>query len=389
MVKTADAVIIGGGIMGVSAAYFLTTHGFGRILLLEKDSLASGSTGFSTAHVRQHYVNELPMRLAGRTLDLFDRWEEEFEGRVGFRRIGYMVPTNEEGLPAVREILALQKRVGVESRELSPEEDSELAPGHVTETTVAAAFEPRAGYADPHGTTATLAEAARRGGAEIRQQTSVRAILVEGDKVRGVKTDREEIHAPVVLNAAGPWAGRMGETAGVKYDLRLHREPIGTFTRPEAVPPFPITRDIENQSYFRPEGADNVVVGLGTPAEIVSVDPDGYNRQADPEAVVEMSNRLQKRVPAMAESGFVRGWAGIFTITEDWHPIAGPLPGLDGYYGLVGGSGHGFKLGPPLGEAVAAMIAGRTPPIDVSEMGHERFSGTSTIAQTTHTRGHP
>jgi sarcosine oxidase subunit beta len=371
--KTADAVVIGGGIMGASIAYFLTKRGFGTVVLLEKYLLATGSTGHSAANVRQHYSNEVTVRLAKRAVEMFEGFDEELNHPCGFEQVGYMIMAREEDRPAIEHVVRLQQSLGVDARLIGPQEIRELAPQADLRQVAAGCFEKKSGYADPRATVYALAHRAKELGAEVEQLTEVSGIQRHGERIRGVVTNRGEIATPVVINCAGPWAAKVGQMAGVDYSLKFSRELDVKYQLPTGHGEFPVTADPRNGTYFRPQAAGFAIAGLAFPKDLDPCDPDTYEDRASAAEVEGISHRLFDRMPHIKNGLAVAGWAGVYSITEDWHPIVGALPEVPGYYHFLGGSGHGFKISPPIGESLAAMIAVAVPPIDISALDYSRF----------------
>lgn len=373
MLRTADAVVIGGGIMGSSLAYFLTKIGAGRVVLLEKYLLASGSTGHSAANVRQHYSNKVTALLAKRAVEMFSQFDDELGYPVGFQQVGYMIMAREQDKPAIEHVVRLQQSLGMNTRVIDRDDVEELSPGADLTEVVGGCFEPTSGYADPRATVYALAHRAVEKGAVLEQLTQVQSIRTEGDRVTGVVTNRGEITTPIVVNCAGPWAGRVGRMAGMSYSLRFSRELDVKVQMPAAHGSFPVTADPANGSYYRPQVGGFAVVGLAFPKELEPCDPDTYEDKARASEIEMVAGKLMGRVPSLRAGLPVSGWAGVYTITDDWHPIIGDAPGLRGYYHFFGGSGHGFKIAPPMGEALADIITGRTPQIDISPLHYRRF----------------
>lgn len=374
MTKTADAVVIGGGIMGASAAYFLAKLGFGKIVLLEKNLPASGSTGHSAANVRQHYSNEVTVRLAKRAVGMFSRFDEELGYPCGFQQVGYMIMARDADRPAIEHVVRLQQSLGVDARLISVDEIRELAPQADLHHVTCGCYERLSGYADPRATVYALAHRAKELGAAVEPMTEVRGVHLEGDRVTGVATNRGDLSTPVVINCAGPWAGKVGEMAGIRYSLRFSRELDVKFQLPRTHGRFPVTADPHNGSYFRPQTGGFAVAGLAFPKDLEPCDPDHYEEKTSDSEIEFISSKLTNRMPRIADGLPVAGWAGVYSITDDWHPIVGDMPGLDGYYHFIGGSGHGFKIAPPIGEALADVIAGRKPVIDISRLHYSRFA---------------
>jgi sarcosine oxidase subunit beta len=379
MIETADAVVIGGGIMGASTTYFLSKLGFGKVVLLEKYLLATGATGHSAANVRQHYSNEVTVRLAKRAVEMFESFDEELGYPCGFQQVGYMILAREQDRPAIEHVVKLQQSLGVDAKFINRDEIRELNPRSELNGIVTGCYERRSGYADPRATVYALAHRAKEHGATVQQLTEVRAIKLKRNQVTAVVTNHGEISTPVVINCAGPWAGKVGEMVGIHYSLRFSRELDVKFQVPASHGMFPVTADPEHGSYFRPQTGGFAIAGLTFPKELEPCDPDKYDEKATPAEVDRISNKLITRMPRIGDGLPVAGWAGVYSITDDWHPIVGDMPGIQGYYHFIGGSGHGFKISPPIGEALAAQIAGSTPGIDISRLHYSRFENGNTF----------
>ena len=373
MEKTADAVVIGGGIQGASVGHFLAKKGFGKVVLLEKKTLAAVSTGHSAAAVRSTYSNSVTVKLAWRGVQMFENDRDELGGDCSYVPVGCMVLLEEGSAASGRLTLELERRHGVEVREISPEDISELAPHFNLEGVTGAIFEPRSGYADPVRTTVNLVERAKEWGLVAHEGVAATGIRLEGGRVSGVDTEEGPIDTPVVVNAAGPWGRQVGLWVGKNYSIRWSRESDLMLRLPPDFGVFPITSDRIFRQYFRPQGDGQVMAGLGAPKDVEPLDIDNYDEGLDPNTRQRIEHSLFRRVPALRGADYVGGWASMYTITDDWHPIVGPEPDLEGYYVCFAGSGHGFKLAPPIGEALADTIAGDDPWIDLHELRPSRF----------------
>jgi len=167
MVETADAVVIGGGIMGASTAYYLTKAKIGKVVMVEKYLLASGATGHSAANVRQHYSNEVAVKLAQRGVELFSNFDEELGYPCGFEQVGYMIMAREEDRPAIEHVVRLQQRLGVDAQLINREDIKELSPKADLTHVVAGCFEKKSGYADPRATVYALGHRSKELGAVV------------------------------------------------------------------------------------------------------------------------------------------------------------------------------------------------------------------------------
>lgn len=390
MIGTADAVVIGGGIMGASTAHFLARLGFGEVALVEKRRVCGGSTQYSAAHVRQHYTNEVGIRLAVRGAEMFASDEEELGGPTGFHQIGYMLITDAEGEQALRDVVPVQQRFGVDTVLLEPSEVEHRWPELRLEGVTLACFERTSGFADPVQTVQSIVGSAReRYGLHVYEGVEVLGITTAGGRVTGVVTGEGEIATGVVVNAAGPWGDRIGRMVGVDYPIRFSREHEAIFDAPEGFGGFPVISDVPQRFYCRPYVGGKVLVGQGWPKQIEPADPETYDDGTDEAHLRSMVPLLLERVPSMAAAltqpdwggAYVTGYSGVYDITEDWYPIVGEEE-VAGYWSCFGGSGHGFKIGPAIGESLAAVIAGQQPRIDISGLSGRRFAEGRTFGST-------
>ena len=374
MERTADAVVIGGGIMGASVAHFLAKKRFGKVVLLEKQTLAAVSTGNSAAVIRTFYSNDLTIQLVMRAVEMFENDQEELGGDCDFRQVGWLGLMDEESATAGRAVLSVETEHQTGAREVDLGEVAVLVPQLDLKDVVYAVHQPRGGYADPVKTTRAVADGAKDWGLTVYEGVAATGIQMEGNQVSGVQTEEGVIETNTVVNAAGPWGRQVGEWVGKNYSIRWSRETDLVLRLPTDFGSFPVVSDMQQRVYFRPEGNDKVVAGLSFPKEVEPMDIEVYDRHLDAESRHRIQKGLFLRVPALPSADLVHGWGSIYTITDDWHPLVGPEPDVDGYYACFGGSGHCFKLGPPLGEALADVIAGGTPKIDIRPLRPNRFA---------------
>ena len=375
MNETADVIVAGAGVQGASLAFHLARRG-ARVLVLERESIGSGATGRSSGFVRMHYDLETDARLAWASFPYFRAWQDMVgAGDCGFVRTGFLQIMPEALAAAVRANVAMQQRIGIETRTVAPADIADLVPGAVTDGIGVGAYEPGSGYADPAGTAAGFLAAARGNGARLVQGCRVRTIVVEGDAVAGVETDRGRFDAPVVVDAAGAWAAGLAATIGVEVPVEPWRHDTAFFGLPAGRgADFPIVIDEPNQVYFRPEGADLMLVGLEAGNEIGG-SPDRPLPSARPASIDEMVTRVCARLPWMADGNLRTAHGGQDGITTaDQRPILGRA-GPDGFYLACGFSGTGFKTAPAIGLCLAELILdGRATTVDLSGYALERFS---------------
>lgn len=376
MSKTFDVVIIGAGIMGCSTAFELSKQGV-KVAVLEKGSLGAGSTGKSSAIIRTHYSNEVTARMALHSLGVFRHFKDQVGDVCGFEETGFLVLTPAKDAEGLRANVEFQRGVGIETELLSQEQIRELWPMFEAGDLVAAAFESKSGYADPNLALNGLAKAARQHGARIHQETEVTGIRLSGGNILGVETPKGSFEAPVVVNCAGPWGAQVASLAGVKVPINSCRVQVGLFRRPagyEAV--HPVVADFVNGVYWRSETGRLTLVGLiDSGEEKAVVDPDAYNERIDIAFAADSGERLVRRFPAMEQSEGAGGFAALYAITPDWHPVIDELLPGSGLFVCSGFSGHGFKLGPAVGLMTADMIMGRdTPGMDRGMFRLSRFA---------------
>ncbi len=346
--------------MGASTAFRLAERGL-KVILVEKSFLAGGSTGRSSAIVRQHYSNALTARMALFSLRVFQNFADVVGGDCGFRPVGFVVLASAQDRAGLEANVAMQREVGINTRLLSAGELREIAPGMAEVEGIAAAYEPEGGYADPSLTVNAFGEAARRLGATIWTETEVTGIQMAGGRIKGVVTSRGEIAAGAVVNTAGPWGARVARLAGVDLPIQPCRVQVSFFNPPPDSSPVPrVFADFPNVTYFRPETGGLTLIGSLSPDEANHhANPDNYNERVDLEFVADMGTRLAQRFPCMERGESRGGYAAIYDITPDWHPVIDETPPQSGFFTAAGHSGHGFKLGPAVGVMVADLVTGQ------------------------------
>ena len=373
MRRTADAVIIGGGVMGCSILYHLARLGMPDSLLLERDVLGSGSTGRSAAICRMHYSNPVTASMAWESLKVFSNFGDVVGGSSGFVNTGYLLIVEDVERPGLERNIAMQQELNINTGLVTTDDLKDLAPMITVNQGEALAWEPESGYADPYLVTTSYAARAREMGAEIQVRSPALGIEVSGGRVRAVLTEQARVETSAVVMAAGPWSRAELAKIGVDVLLIPVRHQVASFTRPmDRLPHHPTVGDIAQSFSFRPDGASMTLVGFGEDEE---ADVVGYNEGVNMADIPDLLGKLAARMPAMADSYIRGGWSGLFTTTPDWHPILDRVPGIEGLYCAVGFSGHGFKLSPMIGMAMAElMVQGRTTSVDISPLRFTRFA---------------
>jgi sarcosine oxidase subunit beta len=381
MAETADVVIVGAGIMGASTAYHLARQGVGRVVVLERDTVCSGSTALASGGIRHQYANRVGIELTRQSIVTFERFAEEFGVDPQFRQHGYLLlVATEDELAAARRSVALQQSLGVDVRLLTPAETARLCPYLNTEDVLASTYSPRDGYADPYLCATAIATRARDLGVAIRQHHEVVGFARAAGRVTGVTTARGTVEAPVVVIAAGAWSGVVGKLAGVDIPVtprRRHKFMTAPFPtdRIPAATPFIIG---QHWSFSMRREGPGLLLGAGRKDE-----PSAFNTEPDWSLAPEVVERAVHRVPALAEARLMRTWAGLYEMTPDQTGIISAIPGVEGLYVVAGFSGHGFMHGPIAGQLMAELIVGgRARTVDISAMSLDRFARGETQVET-------
>lgn len=367
-----DVVIVGGGVMGAATAFYLARSGVRDVLLLERDALGAGGTGRSMAILRMHYSNDVTVRMAHESRTVIADFERVVGGPSGFVRTGYVLLVSPGQAGALRRNVALGRSLGVDARALTPGEGSGVLPqGFALDGVGAVAFEPDSGYADSSAVTNGFASAARRSGVRIALGVTVLSVLVRNGKVQGVQTPFGPVSARTVVLVAGAGTPDLLKGIGVDLPLSFVRHQVVKLHRPlDRLPTHPTIADVPGCLSFRPDSGDLTLVGIREDP----VDSIEYRRTVDTEVAREAMDSLANRLGAMADAGWDGGWAGLFDVTPDWHPVIDLVPGIDGLVCGVGFSGHGFKLSPAVGRALAELVVhGETRAIDMRALRFTRF----------------
>ncbi len=369
MDRTADVVIIGGGIIGTSIAYHLVLKKAGRVVLLEKGQLGEGSTSRCAGGIRTQFSTEINIRFSLESLKTFERFKEEFDIDPEFKKIGYLfLATTEREWEVFTRNVKLQSRLGIPVELLDPEEIERRWPYLKTEDILGGTFCAWDGYAGPSEVLSGFARGARRRGARLFEGVEGTGVLIREGRVKGVLTKDGEISTPFVVNAAGPHASLVGEMAGVEIPVKpLRRQIFITAPFHLTDKPVPLTIDFHRGWYFRPEGDGFLLSGP------LDQEPS-FNLNIDYEARVEASENAMFRVPPFGKAQIARGWAGLYEISPDNHAILGPFPEVQGFILANGFSGHGFQHSPVVGKVIAELITeGKATTIDIAPLSIERF----------------
>jgi sarcosine oxidase subunit beta len=369
--STAGVVIVGGGVMGASTAYHLGLRGCQDVVLLERESFfGTQATGRCAGGIRYQFSTEINVRLSQLSLPMLDRFEAELDQPIDRRRTGYLfVLTSAESVASFREIVAMQHRLGVDTAWLTPDEIAARVPLLNLEGVLAGTNHADDGLADPNSVVQGYVSGARRLGVRLLTEVDVTDIQVEAGKVRGVVTNQGRVATPVVVNAAGPWAGQVGVMAGVDIPIvPLRRQIAVTGPLPQVPPDFPFVIDFDQSLYFHREG-DGLLTGMSNPHEEI-----GFDQAVDSEWELVHLEAAMERLPLLEQAGIASRWAGLYEVSPDAHPILGRIPQVDGLYCVGGFSGHGFMHGPICGLLLAEeVLDGAAHTLDISSLYIDRF----------------
>ena len=375
--QTASIVIIGGGLEGVATAWALAQRGVTDVVVCERDTVGGGMTGKSSGIVRCHYGVSSLAAMAATGLEVFEKAEEIFGTDIGFRQTGYVVGVGEANVDNLRRSLAAQREVGVQTEEMDVSEVAKLWPAADLAPFAAFGWEERGGYGDAYQTAQAFAASARAAGVTIKQGTTVKGLLIDGDRVTGVElADRSTISADTVVVATGVWTKPFLDEYGIDVPIRVHREQIVMIHPGMELGAVPVFSDLVSLQYVRPDVRGEILFGNSDLAELEIADPDGYLNRAD-EAFLDLTvDKVGTRFPAFSDASITSSYAGCYDVTPDWNPVISRGP-LDGLVIAAGFSGHGFKISPAVGRLVADLVVdGRSndPRIPESDFRLSRFA---------------
>jgi sarcosine oxidase subunit beta len=375
MSEGVDIAIVGAGIVGLATAHALCRDGAGSVALFDRSWPGSGDSGRSFSMVRRHYSNAVVARLAIEGSRTIRDWADEVGvADAGFARCGYLLTVPERLVDACRGNIEMLQGVGLDTSFVTPDEIAEIEPEISTDGVAGAAYEPEGGFADAQKMCLGWFAAAASRGLRHHLGTAVRAIRVERGRVTGVESDAGFVPAGRVVLATGAWANDLLEPLGARLPIELRRLQVAILRTVQGGPlPSAVVSDAVTNVVVRPDRGHQFCA-VAYAGEDVLERADDCAHGLSEGYLDAVRSGLATRFPLLAEFELVRGFAGPYDVTPDWNPAIGPCPGIEGLYLAVGWSGHGFKLSPAVGEVVAAVVTGRTPPIDISELRPERFA---------------
>ena len=373
--RTADVLVVGGGVMGLSIAFQLARRGKAGVVLLETGQPGRGESGKSTAILRQHYSHALTARLAKHGIEFFSSEFRELTGSdPGHKRTGMLVVAGPKDGARLRLNVERLSEAGIETKLLSAKDLKGVSFDAAWEESTVAAFEPDAGYVNPWSVLKGLEAGCRQAGVEVRTGERVTALSLHNGRVVGVRTSRGLVSAGTVVLAAGPWSAKLARSAGLKLPLKVTRPQVASYYFGDARGRGLVFADLGRDAYWLPNpGGLTLVGGLDLRKDAPVADPDRAPEHLEPRMIGEFRRRVAGRVPSFASAIYRGGYGALYTLSPDLHPLVG-RSGLEGLVLAVGFSGHGFKLSPAVGLAVAELVAdGSYSTFDLSPFRPDRF----------------
>ena len=372
----AEIVIIGGGIIGVSIAYYLAKMGAPEVLLLEKGLMGEGSTGKCAGGIRTQFSTEINIRFSQLSIEVFKGFKTEFGVDPEFRSVGYLfLAASKDHWEILNSMNQRMQQMGIRVDLLKPSGIAEMWPFLRVDDLFGGSYTINDGYAGPYEVLQGFIRGARRLGAVLKEGVEIVNIHTSDRRVQAVETAQgEKITTSVIINAAGPYAARVAAMVGLDLPVRPLRRQIFFTDSFEAIPPLiPMIIDLEYGWYMRREGKGLLLAG---PQDNES----SFNTQVDFEAYEWTAERALYRVPALETARIVRGWAGLYELSPDHHGIIGSFPEIKGFVCANGFSGHGFQHSPAVGMLVAELITeGYAKSLDITPLRPTRFREGETI----------
>jgi sarcosine oxidase, subunit beta len=368
---SASVVVIGGGVMGLATAYELARAGVPDVVLLDRDAFGAGSTCKAAGGVRAMFSDPVNVALGARSLETFRDFPARFGQEIDFAPVGYLfLLSTPQAVADFEAAVAVQNSLGVPSRMVDVAEALRLSPLVDADGLLAAAFSPTDGHCTPESVVLGYASAARRAGATLLPQCAATGVDVDGGRVAAVRTAAGTIRTDTVVCAAGAWSAEVGAWAGVDLPVSpLRRQVLVTEPVPDLDPHTPFTIDFDTSFYFHREGR-GLLMGMSDPDET-----PGFRLTRSDAWLPRLAAAIERRAPALAGVGVASGWAGLYEMTPDHNALIGRAADVEGFLYATGFSGHGFLMGPAVGEVVRDLYLGVEPFVDVSVFDVRRFSG--------------
>jgi sarcosine oxidase subunit beta len=365
--------------MGTSTAWHLARAGSGKVVLLERNTIAAGASGWTGALLRRHYTNLPEATLAHQSHLVFRNWADVVGGDCGYVDHGLVVTVDQSpevahNIELLAENVALQQSLGIETEVITAAELKELQPWCNVDDLTTVAYERNSGYADAPLATRSMADAAEHAGAYIHEWVKATRLISDGTRITGVETDQGTVSTKWVVLAAGPWSVKLATSAGLALPIETIRVQVAIVHRPREISePHFVFLDMAAGGFMRPWAPGRSLISVAGGDQHDAADPDNFTLGNDPEFPDAAKAAVSKRIPAMARAQYLHGHAGLYDMSPDTHPILGQA-GPEGLIVACGFSGAGFKKGPAVGQCLAELIThGHSRLVDLAPFSISRF----------------
>ncbi len=373
-------MVIGAGVTGASIGYQLARTSNRRVAVVDARPPVGGISGRTFGQIRQHYSNELMVRMAQRGFHCIRNWADEVGyGDPGYVRLGYMLIVTENQIEGLRRNVELGRRLGVDTRFVGPDEIGAIEPLVNADSLAGGAYEPDGGYIDVTRMVLSWLGAAQAHGADVIAPLTVTEITTAAGAVTGVATAQGTISAPTVVVATGAWATDLLDPLKVNVPVQRRRLDLAMLEQaPGTGALHTFITDGNSNLVIRPDMGRRVLAVAYPPQMPEVEDPLADAGDAGhAEHAARIRAAVAERLPALAIAETVSTTSGAYDVTPDYHPILGwasETADVSGLYLAVGFSGHGLKLSPAVGEIVAAHVLGTLPPLDAGPLRPSRFA---------------
>lgn len=378
----ASVVVIGGGVIGTSIAFHLAEAGVPEVLLLDRGPLAGGSTSKAAGGVRAQFSDPVNIALGLRGLEAFEQFDQRPGFAIDLHQPGYLfLLDSAEDVETYQASVAMQNCMGVASRMLSVDQAVQLSPAVNPEAIIAAAYHDRDGYCSPESVTNGYASGARRHGATIRTGVAVQGMTIDAGEITAIVTDCGIVETQAVVCAAGAWSAEIAHMAGFDLPvLPLRRqilvsEPLPVGIQSQFPAGMPMTIDASSTLYAHREGP-GLLIGMSYQSETT-----GFQWEFSNAWDQDLSAAMQRCMPSLAEVGIAHRWVGMYEVTPDHNALLGESAHISRFLYACGFSGHGFLMGPAVGEIVRDLYLERQPFVDIEPFAAERFARGQQISE--------
>lgn len=376
-----DVIVIGGGVIGTSTAFHLAKFGAKRVLLLERDTVGSGTTSQSSGILRTHYSVRENVELARRSWEVFTHFPDylgDDEASCGLVKCGYLISAAEgEKLEPLRASLKQQEEQGVRLEYLDRAQALQLLPIASFDDAALIGYEPDAGFADAYMVATSFAKGARRGGVRVREGVTVSKLAMEGSRVVGVSTSAGDFLCDTVVSTQNIWSAELAAWVGHAMPVVPERHAVLALECAAAPYTFamPVFKDLSSPGmlYCRSYGGRQMLVSEGLVGEKLAVS-DTEQGDVPLDYVAEIGAQVAERFPAYDMAGLASSWTGVYDVTPDWNPVLGRVPGIEGLVVGFGFSGHGFKLSPTVGLVLAQEALRMPTDVPLAPYSIDRFA---------------